>query len=134
MTNFELDDLPVLILNDLNDFLIDNNTQIEVAFDDGAEIMETPEVTMQVYNQSDGLTTASNDLYSQNIAITIMIYTDGFGRIEAGRKIGNTISKYFRSIGFSRSHFMNVPNYANQDITRYQLRFTGNVTKYGQSY
>ena len=65
MTNFELDDLPVLILNDLNDFLIDNNTQIEVAFDDGGEIMETPEVTMQVYNQSDGLTTASNDLYSQ---------------------------------------------------------------------
>ena len=134
MTNFDLDNLPVLLLNDLNDFLIEEEINIEVAFDKGGELLEAPEVTMQVYNQADGLRTASRELFSQNLSITILIYTDGPGRIEKGRNIGNVISKYFRSIGFTRSHFMNIPNYANQNITRYHLRFSGNVTKFGQSY
>lgn len=134
MTDFKFDDLPIIILNDLNDFLIEEETNIEVAFDMGGKLIETPTVTMQVYNQSDDLTTASRDLFSQMILITITVYTDGDGRIEKGRKIGNTISKYFRGMGFTRSHFMNVPNYAEQNLTRYQLRFRGNITKFGQSY
>lgn len=134
MTNFELDDLPVTILNDLNDFLVEHETNIEVAFDMGDQLLETPTVTMQIYNQSDGLRTGSRVVYSHNMNITIMIYTDGNGRIRKGREIGNTISQYFREIGFKRTNFMNVPNYANQNIARYQLRFTGSVTKYGSSY
>lgn len=134
MTDFNLDDLPILILNDLNDYLIENALDVEVAFDMGAKLLDTPTITMSVYNQSDGLRSASRDIYSHQLSITILVYTDGVGRIEKGRTIGNEISKYFRSIGFSRSHFMNIPNYAEQNITRYQLRFVGNVTKFGQTY
>lgn len=130
----DFDNLPVLILNDLNDFLIEEDIHTEVAFDLGAKLLDTPTITMQVHNQFDSLRTASRDVFSQTIHLTISIYTDGNGRIEKGRQLGNVVSKYFRGIGFRRTHFMNIPNYADQNITRYQLRFSGNITKFGQSY
>lgn len=70
-----------------------------------------------------------------NIAYTIEIYTEGDAKVTEAKRLRNKIDKIMsEDYGMTRGRPMVIPNYLDNTIYRYKLRYTGTIDKNKKIY